>query len=79
MFSADQNISFNMIASVDARSLPLVMLQSNHVCLVVADMSEHRDGNGSPDLISKMNSACDDISFEELLVQLAQLRRMLVS
>ena len=79
MFCADQNISFNMIASVDARSLPLVMLQSNHVCLVLADLSEHHDRNGSCDLISKMNSACGDISFEELLVQLAQLQRMLVS
>jgi len=75
-FYGDRNISFNMVASMDACTLPLVLLQSNHVWLVVGDVSEHHlDGNCSVDRISKMNS----ISFEQLMVNLAQLQRMLVS
>jgi len=68
-----------MVASVDARTLPLVMLRSSRVCLVVGDMSEHHDSNGSADCINKMNSPSGDVSFEHLMMQLARLRRMLVS
>lgn len=79
-FFGDPNISFNVVASVDARTLPLAMLKSNHVCLVVEDVSEHRDRNCSPNVdISKMNFCRDDISFEQLMMQLALLQRMLVS
>ena len=66
-----------MFACVDARTLPLVMLQSSHVCLVVEDVSERcRDGGHSDDYINSPDVA---ISFEQLVVHLAQLRRMLVS
>jgi len=73
-------MSFAMVASVDARTLPLALLQSSHVYLVVGDVSKHcHDGDGSADHNSQMNSSCLDISFEQLMISLAQLQRMLVS
>jgi len=76
----DENILFAMVASVDARTLPLALLQSRSVYLVVGDVSKHcRDGTSSADHIIKMNSPCPDISFEQLVISLAQLQRMLVS
>ena len=79
-FCCDENMSFNMVASVDARTLPLVLLQSSRVCLLVGAKSEHhRDGSCSSDSISKMKSPCVDLSFEQLMIHLAQLQRMLVS
>jgi len=80
-FCDSQNISFSMVASVDARTLPLALLQSDAVYVLVADMSQHSDTNGSASRsLSKMNSSSgDDISFDQLMVQLAWLQRMLVS
>jgi len=73
-------ISFEMIASMDARTLPLVLLQSSRVYLVVAGVSQHHHNNdASADLVTKMNAPCVDISFEQLVISLAQLQRMLVS
>jgi len=74
------NISFIMVASVDARTLPLVMLQSSHVCLAVNDVSMHpADNSHSTSDDGKMNSTDADITFEQLMIHLAQLQRMLVS
>ena len=66
-----QNVTFSVVASVDARTLLLVMLQSNHVCLVVGDLLDSQHDNDS--------SSSIDISFEQLMIRLAQLQRMLVS
>jgi len=79
-FCDDQNVSFSVVASVDARTLPLALLQSDHLYLLVADMSEHCNGNGSvADAVSEIDSSFGDFSFEQLMMQLAQLQLMLVS
>jgi len=72
-----QNISLSVVASVDASTVPLVMLQSRHVYLAVGDMSGHLCDVGVD--VGKVNSPHIDISFEQLMIHLAQLQRMLVS
>jgi len=78
---ADEKISFCAVASVDARTLPLVMLQSKRVCLVVEDMSDCHPGTEQPSVsVPKICPAGgNDVSFQQLMVHLAQLHRMLVS
>ena len=73
---SDEHISFKMVASVNARTLPLVLLQSNHVYLAVGDACKQHDA----DCVTKMNHpSAIDINFQQLLIYLAQLHRMLVS
>ena len=79
-FCVGWNISLDVVASVDGRTLPLVLLQPNRVYLVVGDVSEHRrDVSCSADTVRKTNSPCVDVSFRQLMIHLAQLQCMLVS
>jgi len=56
------------------------MLQSKQVYLAVSNVSTHLGDSGrSAGDVGDMNSRCVDVSFEQLLIHLAQLQRMLVS
>jgi len=75
-----ENVSFSVVASMDASTMPLVMLQSKRVYLAVSDVPRHVcDSTRSAVNIGKVNCSHDDISFEQLMIQLGQRQRMLVS
>jgi len=67
---------------MDARTIPLVILQSRYVYLAVADGSHYFcDSSHSAVDIGKVNSSQShiDITFEQLLIHLVQIQHMLVS